>query len=131
MKLTLLGSTGSIGLSTLDVVRQNSERFQVYALVAGRNVEELSSQILEFRPAVAIMADDAGRDALRSRLLAAGLPRSEWPELDAGRAAKIHASTAPEVGFVMSAIVGVEGLEATYQAIRQKKRIGLANKEVL
>ncbi len=131
MKLTLLGSTGSIGRSTLDVVRQNAERFQVYALVAGRNVEELSSQILEFRPAVAITATDTARDALRGCLLATGLPRSEWPELDEGRAAKISASIAPEVGFVMSAIVGVEGLEATYEAICHKKRLGLANKEVL
>ena len=131
MKLTLLGSTGSIGLSTLDVVRQNPERFEIFALVAGRNVEELSSQILEFHPAAAIMADNAALDALRSRLLATGLPRSEWPELDAGQTAKISAATAAEVGFVMSAIVGVEGLEATYEGIRQRKRTGLANKEVL
>ncbi len=131
MQITLLGSTGSIGVSTLDVVRRRGAEHAVYALVAGRNLDLLCSQILEFRPKVAVVADAHTLDALCSRLLEIGCPKQNWPELGAGPQARIDAATAPEVGFVMSAIVGVAGLEATYQAIRSKKRIGLANKEVL
>ncbi len=126
--LTLLGSTGSIGTSTLDVVRRWPGRFGVYALVAGRNVELLSQQIAEFKPRVAVVADDAALNELRAILTANGTP---VPELASGRQARIDAAAAAEAGFVMSAIVGVEGLEATYAAVRLGKRIGLANKEVL
>ena len=131
MNVTVLGSTGSIGQNTLDVVRKHVHRYGVFGLVAGRNVEALCSQILEFRPQVAAVADETSLDALQTRLSEAGLPRRDWPELAAGAHARIAAATAPEVGFVMSAIVGVAGLEATYEAIRAKKRVGLANKEVL
>jgi len=131
MKIALLGSTGSIGVSTLDVVRQHEERFQIYALVAGRNLDVLSSQILEFRPEVVIVADNVTLDTLKGRVAGLGLPKAERPELAAGPEARVSAATASEVGFVMSAIVGVAGLEATYAAIQAKKRIGLANKEVL
>ena len=126
--LTLLGSTGSIGTSTLDVVRMWPERFGVYALVAGRNVELLARQIAEFRPKVAVVADETALGELRAILKTGDIPR---PELAAGPRGRIDAATAPEAGFVMSAIVGVEGLEATYEAVRRKKRVGLANKEVL
>ncbi|MBV9611855.1 MAG: 1-deoxy-D-xylulose-5-phosphate reductoisomerase [Acidobacteriaceae bacterium] len=129
--VSILGSTGSIGVSTLDVIRRDRERYSVYALVAGKNVDTLSSQILEFRPHLAVVADEATVDALQASLSEASLPRSQWPELDSGPAARVLAATAPEVSFVMSAIVGVAGLEATYQAIRARKRVGLANKEVL
>ena len=131
MKLTILGSTGSIGTNTLDVVRQNPERFSVYSLVAGKNVDLLLSQILEFSPAAVVVADHVALDTLRVRLAGSGLPRATWPELAAGAGARIAAATAPETGFVMSAIVGVAGLPATYAAIQAKKRVGLANKEVL
>ncbi len=131
MNITVLGSTGSIGVNTLDVVRQRRDCFDIYALVAGQNLDCLCSQILEFRPRVAVLAESGSLDRLRTRLLEAGLSRQDWPELEAGPAARVRAATAPEVGFVMSAIVGVTGLEATYAAIRAKKRIGLANKEVL
>jgi len=126
--LTLLGSTGSIGTSTLDVVRMWPERFGIYALVAGRNVELLARQIGEFRPKVAVVADKATLNELRGILKTQGIP---IPELAAGPRARIDAAIAPEAGFVMSAIVGVDGLEATYEAVRGKKRVGLANKEVL
>ncbi len=129
--LTVLGSTGSIGVSTLDVVRQNPERFKIHYLVAGKNVEVLTSQILEFRPLGVVVADSAALDALRRCLLRRGPSRSEWPELEEGAAATVAAATAHNVDFVLSAIVGVAGLDATYQAIKAKKRIGLANKEVL
>ena len=127
-KLTLLGSTGSIGTSTLDVVRRWPERFGIYALVAGRNVTLLARQIAEFHPEVAVVADELALTELRALLKANGTPA---PELDAGPKARIAAAGAPEAGFVMSAIVGVEGLEATYEAVRLAKRVGLANKEVL
>ena len=126
--LTLLGSTGSIGTSTLDVVRMWPDRFGIYALVAGRNVELLARQIAEFKPKVAVVADETALDELRAILQASSIP---MPELAAGPRRRIAAATAPEAGFVMSAIVGVEGLEATYEAVRRKKRVGLANKEVL
>jgi 1-deoxy-D-xylulose-5-phosphate reductoisomerase len=126
--LTLLGSTGSIGTSTLDVVRRWPERFGIYALVAGRNLKLLARQIAEFKPKIAVVADPGDLDALWSLLKESGAP---VPELAAGPGARLAAATAPEAGFVMSAIVGVEGLEATYEAVRLGKRVGLANKEVL
>jgi 1-deoxy-D-xylulose-5-phosphate reductoisomerase len=112
----------------LDVVRRWPERFGIYALVAGRNVELLARQIAEFRPQVAVVADGASLDKLRDLLRAGGTPA---PELAAGPEARVAAVASPEAGFVMSAIVGVEGLEATYEAVRLGKRVGLANKEVL
>ncbi len=126
--LTLLGSTGSIGTSTLDVVRRWPDRYAIYALVAGRNVTLLADQIAEFKPQVAIVADDRVLNDLRENLKSKGIAE---PELGCGAAARVKAATAPEAGFVMSAIVGVEGLEATYEAVRANKRVGLANKEVL
>ena len=109
--LTLLGSTGSIGASTLDVVRRWPERFGIYALVAGRNTELLARQIAEFKPKVAVVADERALADLRRILKANGTP---VPELAAGPRARVAAAAASEAGFVMSAIVGVEGLEATY-----------------
>lgn len=126
--LTLLGSTGSIGVNTLDVVRRWPDRFGIFALVAGRNVTLLAQQIAEFRPKVAAVADELALDALRALLKANGTPE---PELVSGVSARTAAATAPEAAIVMSAIVGVEGLEATYEAVRRGKRVGLANKEVL
>jgi 1-deoxy-D-xylulose-5-phosphate reductoisomerase len=131
MKLTILGSTGSIGTNTLDVVRQNPARFQIHALVAGSNVGVLGSQILEFHPAAVVLATHKALDRLRLHLIELGVPRCEWPEFGVGSPGAIAAATAPETDFVMSSIVGVAGLEATYEAIQAKKRVGLANKEVL
>ncbi len=131
MKITVLGSTGSIGVSTLDVVRQHPGKFEIHSLVAGRNAERLASQILEFRPKVAVVADSEVLSRLTDQLLMLKLPKSSWPELAQGPAARVSAAVAPEVDFVMSAIVGVAGLPATYEAIRKRKRVGLANKEVL
>jgi 1-deoxy-D-xylulose-5-phosphate reductoisomerase len=123
--LTLLGSTGSIGTSTLDVVRRWPERFGIFALVAGRNTDLLAKQIAEFRPQVAVVADETALKELRAQL------GSHKPELGYGAKARVDAARAPEAGFVMSAIVGVEGMEATYEAVRLGKRVGLANKETL
>ncbi|HWC98036.1 MAG TPA: 1-deoxy-D-xylulose-5-phosphate reductoisomerase [Candidatus Sulfopaludibacter sp.] len=129
--LTVLGSTGSIGTNTLDVVRRSRHLYQVYALVAGQNTQSLASQILEFRPKVAVVATSEGLARLSDSLTELGLSRSEWPELAWGDAARVQAATAPEADTVISAIVGVAGLEATYEAVRLGKRVGLANKEVL
>lgn len=129
--LSVLGSTGSIGTNTLDVVRRNRDRYAVFALAAGHNADLLASQILEFRPSVAVLATSAGVSRLSDRLVELGMPRAEWPELLSGDAARVAIATAPQVDVVISAIVGVAGLEATYQAAVHGKRIGLANKEVL
>ena len=129
--LTVLGSTGSIGTNTLDVVRRNRDKYQVHALAAGQNVDLLASQILEFRPHVAVVATSDSLARLSEKLLAEGLPRAEWPELLWGDPARVQVAVAPEVDTVISAIVGVAGLEATYEAVRRGKRVGLANKEVL
>src|SRR5262245_6967264 len=129
--LTILGSTGSIGCSTLDVVRQNRDRFQVFSLVAGRNLTLLLSQIQEFLPKVVVVADESVRKDLAAGLADSSLSRRSRPDVLIGRAGRIKASTACEVDAVISAIVGVTGLEATYEAVRAGKRVGLANKEVL
>jgi len=129
--LTVLGSTGSIGTNTLDVVRRNRHLYRVYALAAGWNVDALLPQILEFQPTVVALATSDGLSRLANSLVAAGLPRSQWPELLWGDGARVQVATAAEVDTVISAIVGVAGLEATYEAIRRGKRVGLANKEVL
>ena len=129
--ITILGSTGSIGVSTLDVVGRYPDQYRIHALAAGTNVDLLAQQIQQFRPAVVVLATEAARQNLTSRLEQSGLSRSEWPDLTWGPRALLEASTASEVDFVMSAIVGVAGLEATYGAICNGKRVGLANKEVL
>jgi 1-deoxy-D-xylulose-5-phosphate reductoisomerase len=130
-QITILGSTGSIGTSTLDVIRQHPERFSVFALVAGSNAEALASQIREFRPKVAALATDSSRKRLISILRDSGMPESEWPQLSFGPASRMNVAIAPEVDVVMSSIVGVSGLEATYEAVKRGKIVGLANKEVL
>ena len=130
-RLTVLGSTGSIGTNTLDVIRQNSHRYQVYGLAAGRNVDLLAEQILEFRPAAVALPDVDGREQLANKLRQMGFPKSDWPDLTVGPQALVAMATASEVDVLISAIVGVTGLRATYEAVRAGKRVGLANKEVL
>ena len=129
--VTILGSTGSIGKSTLDVIRRNRDQYRVFALVAGQNVDELAAQILEFLPEVVVTATDEVLAQLRDRLAESALSQRAWPHLGAGPEARVAAATAEEVEFVMSAIVGVAGMEATHAAARMGKTIGLANKELL
>src|SRR3984885_15200702 len=129
--LTLLGSTGSIGVSTLDVVGRHPELYRIRALVAGSNVDLLVQQIQRFRPQVVVTATKESHASLILGLDECGLSREVWPELSWGAKARVDAAIDSEVDFVMSAIVGVAGLEATYEAIRRGKRVGLANKEVL
>ena len=129
--ITLLGSTGSIGVSTLDIVRRRKDEFRAFALVAGRNYELLADQIIEFRPELVVVETESTRVHLTERLQASGFAASLWPQLEFGAAARVVAATASDCDFVLSAIVGVAGLEATYAAVRARKQIGLANKEVL
>src|SRR5262249_12908620 len=98
------------------------------ALVAGRNIDLLTNQIAEFHPSIAVVADAETLDRLHKTLKTKGITA---PELAQGSDARLQAAIASEADFVMSAIVGVDGLEATYEAVRRKKRVGLANKEVL
>ena len=129
--LTVLGSTGSIGTNTLDVVRRRRDQFRVFGLAAGRNTDVLLSQIQEFEPKLVSVATSDGAERLYQQVRSSGLPRDRWPEVLWGDGALVQLATAAEVDTVISAIVGVSGLEATYAAIRLGKRIGLANKEVL
>jgi 1-deoxy-D-xylulose-5-phosphate reductoisomerase len=115
----------------LDVVGQQRELYSVFALVAGTNATLLAQQIEQFRPKLAVVASPAVLDNVVSCLDSFGLPRTDWPDIQCGPGAMVAAAVAAQTDFVMSAIVGVAGLEATYEAIRAGKRIGLANKEVL
>jgi 1-deoxy-D-xylulose-5-phosphate reductoisomerase len=126
--LAILGSTGSIGTNTLDVVRQNRHSYRVYSMAAGRNSRLLARQILEFRPRVVVTSDPK---EVRSELSLLGLDGEDCPEIASGPEALVEAAIAPEIDIVVSAIVGIAGLEATYRSIQAGKRVGLANKEVL
>ena len=130
-RICLLGSTGSIGTSTLDVVSRRSDQFSIHSLVAGQNIDKLAGQITRFLPKLAVVATAAAQQGLIGKLESIGFPRSAWPEIRYGAKARVEAATHPDADFVMSAIVGVAGLEATYEAVRLGKRLGLANKEVL
>ena len=127
MKLTILGATGSIGVSTLDVVARHPERFEVVALTGHRQVEVLAEQCRRFRPAYAVVggADDALR--LARMLRDAGLAI----EVLHGAQALVQVASLPEVDAVMAAIVGAAGLPPTLAAARAGKRVLLANKEAL
>ncbi len=125
--LTLLGSTGSIGCSTLDVVRHNPELYTVTALVAGKNVQRMVEQCLEFRPAFAAMAEESAARELRAILAENGVAT----EVLAGEQAACEMAALDEVDQVMAAIVGAAGLLPTLAAIRAGKDVLLANKESL
>lgn len=128
MRLSLLGSTGSIGRSTLQVVREIETPVTVAALAAGRNVEELLRQALEFRPELLSVADELSLESLRQGL--AGVP-GYGPRCVCGRPGILEAAEGPDYDVLVSAAVGVAGLEATYAAVRAGRRVALANKEVL
>jgi 1-deoxy-D-xylulose-5-phosphate reductoisomerase len=126
--IAILGSTGSIGRSTLSVAQSYPDRFQIVALAAGSNLEAAFEQARRWHPRVISMAAEADADALRSRLKNDGLQNIEVAH---GAAGTVRVATHPDADFVVSAIVGVAGLEATYEAVRSGKAIGLANKECL
>ena len=127
-RIAILGSTGSIGRSTLSVVESYPERFQIVALAAGSNLEAVLEQALRWRPRVLSVASERNADTLRKRCKTQGLSEIE---VVYGSAGAVRVSTHPDVDFVVSAIVGVAGLEATYAAVKAGKTVGLANKECL
>jgi 1-deoxy-D-xylulose-5-phosphate reductoisomerase len=127
-RIAILGSTGSIGRSTLSVAESYPDRFKIVALAAGGNLEAAFEQARRWRPRVISMAAEPDADVLRSRLKNEGLNDIE---VVYGAAGTVRVATHPDADFVVSAIVGVAGLEATYEAVRAGKMVGLANKECL
>ena len=124
-QIALLGSTGSIGTQALDVVRDNPDRFEVYALVARRNVDLLARQAREFRPEVVVVADEEQYAPLKASL--ADLPMKVWADADA----IADVVQMEPVDMVLTAVVGYAGLRPTLAALEAGKAVALANKETL
>jgi 1-deoxy-D-xylulose-5-phosphate reductoisomerase len=127
-RLAILGSTGSIGQSTLSIVESYPERYSVATLAAGRNVQSAFEQAVRWRPKLVSLATEALAVELAAKLKAAGVTGIDvcW-----GTAGSVACATHPDADFVVSAIVGVAGLEATHAAILAGKPVGLANKECM
>ena len=125
--ITVLGSTGSIGTNTLDVLSRNADAFEVYALCAATQVDLMVQQCAAFKPQFAVMADAQAAKRLAERLRSEGLST----QVRAGEAAMCEVSAAPEVDMVMAAIVGAAGLAPCLAAAHAGKRLLLANKEAL
>ncbi len=125
--ITVLGATGSIGVSTLDVIRRHPDRYRAFALCAHSQVDKLFEQCVEFRPLFAVLRDAPLAEKLAERCRSVGLDT----EVRHGVEALIELSSLPEVDAVMAAIVGAAGLEPTLAAARAGKKVMLANKEVL
>jgi len=128
-QLSILGSTGSIGRQCLSVVEALPERFAIAALAAGGNLEELTGQIERHRPELVSVGDEKKADELASALRAKGI--SPLPAIHHGREGMLAVGTHSKAGIVVSAAVGVVGLEATYEAVKLGKTVALSNKEVL
>ncbi len=126
--IAILGSTGSIGRSTLSVIESYPDRFQITTLAAGNNADLAFEQAVRWKPRVISVAQEQDAEVLRGKLRCAGLSEIEVLH---GASGTVRVATHPEVDFVVSAIVGVSGLEATYEAVRAGKSVGLANKECL
>jgi 1-deoxy-D-xylulose-5-phosphate reductoisomerase len=126
-RLTVLGSTGSIGVSTLDVVARHPGRYAVEALAASKNDAKLLAQCLEHKPRYAVLVDAAAAERLQAALKAKG----SATQVLQGSESLERVATLPEVGAVMAAIVGAAGLPATLAAARAGKDVLLANKEAL
>jgi 1-deoxy-D-xylulose-5-phosphate reductoisomerase len=127
-QLAILGSTGSIGRSTLNVVESYPDRFEVLTLAAGSNLELALEQAKRWKPRIISMAREVDADRLRHKLKGHNLAQIEVVH---GPEGTVKVATHIDVDFVVSAIVGVAGLEATYEAVKAGKTIGLANKECL
>ena len=128
-QLSILGSTGSIGRQCLSVVEALPERFAIPALAAGGNLEELTGQIERHRPELVSVGDEKKADELASALRAKGI--SPLPAIHHGREGMLAVGTHSKADIVVSAAVGVVGLEATYEAVKLGKTVALSNKEVL
>lgn len=125
--ITILGATGSIGVSTLDVLARHPERYSVYALTAHSRVEQLAAQCVQFRPQVAVVGSADSAQALSKLLRAQGVPT----QVEYGEQALCAVASAAQCDTVMAAIVGAAGLAPTLAAARSGKKILLANKEAL
>jgi 1-deoxy-D-xylulose-5-phosphate reductoisomerase len=128
-QLSILGSTGSIGRQCLSVVEALPERFAIVALAAGGNLPELAGQIERHRPELVSVSDEKKAQELASRLRGTGI--SPLPAIHHGREGLLAVGTHPRADIVVSAAVGVVGLEATYEAVKLGKTVALSNKEVL
>ena len=126
-RIAILGSTGSIGMSTLKIVEAYPQRFSVTSLAAGSNVDVALDQCCRWRPKLVSMATEERAAELQSRLEASGV---QIP-VCSGATGAVQVATHADANFVVSAIVGVAGLEATFEAVRAGKWVGLANKECL
>jgi 1-deoxy-D-xylulose-5-phosphate reductoisomerase len=127
-KLAILGSTGSIGQSTLSICESFPDRYEVVSLAAGRNVDEAFAQCVRWQPKLVSLATEESAATLAARLRDAGFAGIEVVH---GTAGSVAVATHQHADFVVSAIVGVAGLEATYAAVCAGKTVGLANKECL
>jgi len=127
-RIAILGSTGSIGRSTLSVAESYPDHFEIATLAAGSNLDAAFQQAQRWHPRLISMAAEKDADQLRIRLKKEGLSDIEVVH---GAAGTVRVATHPNVDFVVSAIVGVAGLEATYEAVKTGKVVGLANKECL
>jgi 1-deoxy-D-xylulose-5-phosphate reductoisomerase len=125
--IAILGSTGSIGKSTLKIVEAFPDRFSVVSLAAGANVELAFEQARRWHPKVISMGSGEAADHLHDKLKKVGLGHAI--EVVHSAEGTVRVATHPDAGFVVSAIVGVAGLEATYEAVKAGKTVGLANKE--
>lgn len=125
--VSILGSTGTIGQNTLDVLSQHPNKFTTHVLTANANVEGMYQQCLTYRPKYAVMADEAAATQLSSQLKDA----NNKTEVISGQAGLQHAAIDPEVDIVVSGIVGVAGLYPTVEAVKAGKQVLLANKESL
>jgi 1-deoxy-D-xylulose-5-phosphate reductoisomerase len=126
-RITVLGSTGSVGKNTLDVIARHAQRFEVYALSANSNVDEMLAQCVQFEPKVVVMADSAAEHRLSQKLKSKGLRI----ETSSGAAALTAIASDSQVDIVMAAIVGAAGLSPSLAAARAGKKLLLANKEAL
>ena len=124
-KLAILGSTGSIGTQALDVVREHSDKFEVYAITANNSLDLLVKQAREFQPEVVVIANEDKYEALKAAL--ADLPIKVWAGMDS----IVQVVQSEPIDIVLTAMVGYAGLAPTISAIKAKKPIALANKETL
>ena len=127
-RIAILGSTGSIGQSTLSVIENHHDRFELVTMAAGSNAESALEQARRWKPKVLSLASEQDAEKVGRQLKAEGLGHIE---IVSGQAGTVRVATHKDVDFVVSAIVGVAGLKATYEAVRAGKEVGLANKECL
>ena len=125
--VTLLGATGSIGVSTLDVLARHPDKYRIYALTANRSVDTLFAQCRQFEPEIAVMLDAQSAERLAKQLKVAGIQT----QVLAGAQALEQVAASQKVDYVVAAIVGAAGLLPTLAAARAGKHILLANKEAL